>query len=115
MVSRSPAEPNSIIPPTENIVSGNTSVCASPALVGLFSDAAGHRRRLWVNASRPPPRPARFVVPSRLTELDTSGFGDQHHPEHCDQRMVPCRNSAGRSMVTAPTAANRPAPALMVA
>ena len=100
IVSRSSDAPNSSMPPTANIVSGNTSVWITPALVASCSvtlpaiaDACG------VNASNPPDvssRPCPAGMPrsamSRIPNIPTS-------------RMVPCRNNAGASTTTAPSTA----------
>ena len=68
------------MPPMANIVSGNTSVCMTPALVASFSttlpataDACG------VNASRPGPG-------SSSAGAGDAPFGDQQDAEHADQQ-----------------------------
>ena len=68
------------MPPTANIVSGNTSVCVTPALVASCSatlpaiaDACG------VNASRPPP-------PLGLGLGEGSPLGDEQDAEHADEQ-----------------------------
>jgi hypothetical protein len=54
MVSRSPAAPKSIMPPTENMVSGKTSVWATFAVVATFSARLPGTVAAWaVNASKP--------------------------------------------------------------
>ena len=98
MVSRSSAAGNSSIPPTANIVSGNTSVCITPALVASFSatlpataEACGVNapvRAPWLSDSDPV-RMRRSAI-SRMPRTPTS-------------RIVPCRNSAGASTATAPS------------
>ena len=105
VVSRSAAAGNSSMPPTANMVSGKTSVWATPALTANASAALpGTVEACGVNASKPdvaesnPPNPPRRSPISRIASADTS-------------RITPCRNSAGLSTATAPTAATRPGPA----
>ena len=79
IVSRSSAAGNSIMPPTANMVSGNTSVWIEPGLGGhLLGHAAGHRGG----------------VGGEGVQCDCAGrgfdrrapFGDQQHAQHADQQ-----------------------------
>ena len=111
MVSRSSAAGNSSMPPTANIVSGNTSVCMTPALVASCSatlpaiaDACG------VNASRPRAPLSLLGCAARSRRSAISRM-----PSTPTSRMVPCRNSAGVSTATAPITAVWPTAAVQVA
>ncbi len=79
IVRKSPAAGNSIMPPMANIVSGNTSVWISAALVATFSATLpGTVEASAVKASNADCAVAGFGR--------CSAFGDQQHAEHTDQQ-----------------------------
>ena len=91
IVSRSSAAGNSSIPPMANSVSGNTSVCITPALAASFSatlpttaEACG------VNESRPACTAVGFGLGG------DAAFGDQQDPEDADQQDRALQEQRGR-------------------
>ena len=90
------------MPPTANMVSGNTSVWLMPARTAICS------------ATLPGAVDACGVKPSSPRAVETdSGAATRSPirstPSTATTRIAPCRNSAGRSTATAPIAAIRPA------
>ena len=113
MVSRSSAAGNSIMPPTANMVSGNTSVWAIPALMAVFSARLpGIEEACGVNASRPAATHPDGPEPSGLGSRRRSAINST--PMIANPTMAPCNSRAGRSTATAPTAASCPVPGPMV-
>ena len=103
IVRKSPAAGNSIMPPMANIVSGNTSVWISAALVATFS------------ATLPGTVEASAVKASNATAPSGVSAGARRSAISSTlstpiSRMVPCRNSVGRSMSTAPATTEFPMP-----
>ena len=102
-VSRSAAAGKIIMPPTANMVSGNTSVWVIPARVATRSATLpGAVEACAVNPSSTRTAPAVSTTTVRSPMSRT--------PSTAMTRIAPCRNSAGRSTAIAPTAASRPAP-----
>jgi hypothetical protein len=100
IVSRSSAAGNSSMPPIANMVNGNTSVWMTPALVASFSATSpGMADACGVNASSP----RSPFSPSGCAPIWRSAISMT--PSTPTTRMVPCRNSAGLSMATAPITA----------
>ena len=80
MVSRSSEAGNNSMPPMANIVSGNTSVCMTPALVANFSTTTARDRRcLWSERIQAGPR----LVVRRCGDAP---FGDEQDAEHANQQ-----------------------------
>ena len=93
----------SVIGELANMVSGNTSVWMTPALVANRSATSpGTAEACGVKPSRP------RCPPSASASAGTRRSAISRMPSTPTSRMVPCKNSAGASMTTAPITAERP-------
>ena len=112
MVSRSLEAGNTIMPPTDSITNGKSSVWAAPARCASRSASLpGTAEACGVKESRPPPTvtatfalaafTAPVAAPVRSAMKMTASIATNS--------TVPCRNSAVGSIATAPSTAGRPA------
>jgi hypothetical protein len=95
---------NTIMPPTDSVSSGKSSVCAAPARCASRSASLPGTADAWgVNESRP-------AAPTEtlLSALAWVRSATKITASTATSSTVPCRNSVGRSIATAPSTALRP-------
>ena len=98
IVNRSSAAPKIIMPANANIISGKISVCATTALAATFSATLpGTAAACGVKPSSPPPAEAGM----RRSAASST-------PRMPINSNSPCKNRAGRSTASEPTAALLP-------
>ena len=106
MVNRSLDAGKTIMPPTDSIASGKSSVWAAPARSASRSASlSGTADACGVKESNPPRAPTVTLVVVTLVLTACVRSAMKMTAMMATNSRVPCRNRAGRSMATAPKTA----------